>query len=89
MTKWKTIKMKSNLTKGKNNMRYEEKAALQDGNKARIYAAKKNKEIEQINICVDDKATQIYDMSKQYEKLFNENVLLKKEIAKLKQGNKK
>ena len=70
-------------------MRYEEKAALQDGNKARIYAAKKNKEIEQINICVDDKATQIYDMSKQYEKLFNENVLLKKEIAKLKQGNKK
>ena len=50
---------------------------------------KKNKEIEQINICVDDKATQIYDMSKQYEKLFNENVLLKKEIAKLKQGNKK
>ena len=27
---------------------------------------KKNKEIEQINICVDDKATQIYDMSKQY-----------------------
>ena len=46
------------------------------------------KEIEQINVCVDDKATQIYDMSKQYEKLFNENVLLKREIAKLKQGDR-
>jgi hypothetical protein len=66
----------------------ELKAHLQDNNKARMYEAKKNKEIEQINVCVDDKATQIYDMSKQYEKLFNENVLLKREIAKLKQGDR-
>tara|TARA_R110000737_G_scaffold178892_1_gene203149 strand:+ start:223 stop:438 length:216 start_codon:yes stop_codon:yes gene_type:complete len=66
----------------------ELKSALQDENKARIYSTKKNKEIEQINVCVEDKATQIYDMSKQYEKLFNENVLLKKEITKLKQGKK-
>ena len=65
--------MKSNLTKGKNNMRYEEN---------------KNKEIEEIDICVNDQADQIYDMSKQYEKLFDENVSLKKEIAKLKQGEK-
>jgi len=35
--------MKSNLTKGKNNMRYEEKAALQDSNKARMYEEKKKK----------------------------------------------
>ena len=33
--------MKSNLTKGKNNMRYEQKAELQDSNKARMYEAKK------------------------------------------------
>jgi hypothetical protein len=32
--------MKSNLTKGKNNMRYEQKAELQDSNKARIYEAR-------------------------------------------------
>ena len=38
-----TGKMKSNLTKGKNNMRYEEKAALQDSNKARMYEEKKKK----------------------------------------------
>ena len=41
MTKWKTIKIKSNLTKGKNNMRYEQKAHLQDSNKARMYEEKK------------------------------------------------
>ena len=69
-------------------MRYEQKAAIQDNNKARMYEEKKNKEIEQISVCVEDKAAQIYDMSKQYEKLFNENVLLKKEITKLKQGKK-
>ena len=33
--------MKSNLTKGKNNMRYEQKTALQDSNKARMYEEKK------------------------------------------------
>jgi len=33
--------MKLNLTKGKNKMRYEQKAALQDGNKARMYEEKK------------------------------------------------
>ena len=36
--------MKSNLNKGNNNMRYEQKAALQDSNKARIYAAKKKQD---------------------------------------------
>ena len=48
----------------------------------------KNKEIEEINICVDDKADQIYDMSKQCEKLLDENALLKKEIVKLKKEGK-
>jgi len=33
--------MKSNLNKGKNNMRYEQKAELQDSNKARIYEENK------------------------------------------------
>jgi len=33
--------MKSNLNKGKNNMRYEQKAELQDSNKARMYEEKK------------------------------------------------
>jgi hypothetical protein len=33
--------MKSNLNKGKNNMRYEQKADLQDSNKARMYEEKK------------------------------------------------
>ena len=37
--------MKSNLTKGKNNMRYEQKAELQDSNKARMYEAKKKARI--------------------------------------------
>ena len=41
MTKWKAIKIKSNLTKGKNNMGYEQKAELQDSNKARMYEEKK------------------------------------------------
>ena len=36
-----TGKMKSNLNKGKNNMRYEQKAELQDSNKARMYEEKK------------------------------------------------
>jgi len=52
------------------------------------YEENKNKEIEEIDICVNNQADQIYDMSKQYEKLFDENVSLKKEIAKLKQGKK-
>ena len=43
--------MKSNLNKGKNNMRYEQKAALQDGNKARMYEEKKKQ----------DKLKQLYD----------------------------
>jgi len=33
--------IENNTTMGKNNMRYEEKAALQDGNKARMYEEKK------------------------------------------------
>jgi len=36
--------MKSNLNKGKNNMRYEQKAELQDSNKARMYEEKKKKQ---------------------------------------------
>ena len=47
-------------------MRYEEKAALQDGNKARIYAEKKNKH----NLLVD----------KMYEKV--EQEINKKAIMK-------
>ena len=39
-----TGKMKSSLTKGNNNMRYEQKAAIQDENKSRIYAAKKKQD---------------------------------------------
>ena len=46
-----------------------------------------NKEIETIDICVNDKAEQIYDMSKQIEKLLDENTLLKKEIEEMKQSN--
>tara|TARA_R110000823_G_scaffold281487_1_gene399803 strand:- start:40 stop:201 length:162 start_codon:yes stop_codon:yes gene_type:complete len=44
----------------------------------------KQEEIDIINDCVEDKATQIYEMSEQYEKLLNENSLLKKEIEILK-----
>ena len=47
----------------------------------------RNKEIETIDICVNDKAEQIYDMSKQIEKLLDENTLLKKEIEEMKQSN--
>jgi len=47
----------------------------------------RNKEIETIDICVNDKAAQIYDMSKQIEKLLDENTLLKKEIEEMKQFN--
>lgn len=36
--------MKSNLNKGKNNMRYEQKAELQDSNKARMYEEKKKQD---------------------------------------------
>jgi len=35
--------MKSNLNKGKNNMRYEQKAELQDSNKARIFEQQQKK----------------------------------------------
>jgi hypothetical protein len=35
--------MKLNLNKGNNKMRYEQKAALQDSNKARMYEEKKQK----------------------------------------------
>jgi len=37
---------------------------------------------KKIDTCVSDKAQQIYDMSKQIEKLLDENTLLKKEIRK-------
>jgi len=36
--------MKSNLIKGKNNMRYEQKAELQDSNKARMYEEKEKQQ---------------------------------------------
>ena len=44
----------------------------------------KQEEIDIINDCIQDKATQIYEMSEQYKKLLNENSLLKKEIEILK-----
>mgnify|MGYP003626036582 FL=1 len=44
----------------------------------------KQEEIDIINDCIQDKATQIYEMSQQYEKLLDENSLLKKEIQTLK-----
>ena len=36
--------MKSNLNKGNNKMRYEQKAELQDSNKARMYEEKKKQD---------------------------------------------
>ena len=36
--------MKSNLTKGKNNMRYEQKAELQDSNKQKMYEEKEKQQ---------------------------------------------
>ena len=44
---------------------------------------KRKEEIERIDICTHDKAEQIYDMSKQYEKLLNENTLLKEKIDEM------
>ena len=48
------------------------------------YTEKQKEQIDKIDTCVEDKATQIYEMSKQYEKLVDENYLLKKEIKTLK-----
>ena len=48
---------------------------------------KQKEQIDKIDTCVEDKATQIYEMSKQYEKLVDENYLLKKEIKTLKDKN--
>ena len=51
------------------------------------YTEKQKEQIDKIDTCVEDKATQIYEMSKQYEKLVDENYLLKKEIKTLKDKN--
>ena len=48
------------------------------------YTEKQKEEIDKIDTCVEDKSTQIYEMSQQYEKLLDENSLLKKEIQTLK-----
>tara|TARA_R100001082_G_scaffold102682_1_gene72970 strand:+ start:619 stop:855 length:237 start_codon:yes stop_codon:yes gene_type:complete len=44
------------------------------------------REIEKIDTCVHDKAEQIYDMSKQIEKLLDENTLLKKTIKEMQES---
>ena len=48
------------------------------------YTEKQKEQIDKIDTCVEDKSTQIYEMSQQYEKLLDENSLLKKEIQTLK-----